>query len=69
MLPAPVQQLVSEGVGWDIVAWIIAIAGLLLLLLCLLCLLWLCCTKGGTEKLYVYQVPDLPVRPVDSFRA
>ena len=42
--------------------------GLLLLccFLCLLCLLfWLCCGKPGKEKLYVYQVPDLPMKQVE----
>ena len=47
--------------------------GLLLLccFLCLLCLLfWLCCGRPGKEKLYVYQVPDLPMKQVEvAFRA
>ena len=39
--------------------------------LCLLCLLfWLCCGKPGKEKLYVYQVPALPMKQVEvAFRA
>ena len=49
------------------------VLGLLLLccFLCLLCLLfWLCCGKPGKEKLYVYQVPDLPMKQVEvAFRA
>ena len=33
-------------------------------------LLWLCCGKPGKEKLYVYQVPDLPMKQVEvAFRA
>ena len=51
--------------------WVVL--GLLLLccFLCLLCLLfWLCCGKPGKEKLYVYQVPDLPMKQVEvAFRA
>ena len=44
--------------------------GLAALFLCclLLLLLFFCCRGQQTEKLYVYQVPDLPVRPVDAFR-
>ena len=33
-------------------------------------LFWLCCGKPGKEKLYVYQVPDLPMKQVEvAFRA
>ena len=33
---------------------------------CRLCLLfWLCCGRPGKEKLYVYQVPDLPMKQVE----
>ena len=67
LIPVVVEALTTEGVSWDIVGILIGLAALFLCCLLLL-LLFFCCRGQQTEKLYVYQVPDLPVRPVDAFR-
>ena len=48
--------------SWDIVGILIGLAALFLCCLLLL-LLFFCCRGQQTEKLYVYQVPDLPSAP------
>ena len=67
LIPVVGEALTTEGVSWDIVGILIGLAALFLCCLLLL-LLFFCCRGQQTEKLYVYQVPDLPVRPVDAFR-
>ena len=67
----PVTELRAGDPWAEPSVWVVL--GLLLLccFLCLLCLLfWLCCGRPGKEKLYVYQVPDLPMKQVEvAFRA
>ena len=71
VLGPSVETLVAGDPWSEPSVWVVL--GLLLLccFLCLLCLLfWLCCGRPGKEKLYVYQVPDLPMKQVEvAFRA
>ena len=71
VLGPSVETLVAGDPWAEPSVWVVL--GLLLLccFLCLLCLLfWLCCGRPGKEKLYVYQVPDLPMKQVEvAFRA